>query len=234
MMNNNFYLDGRIMRILILALTAASIFGCSDGNNKGNNNPGIFSVKIADVAGCTSANLAPFAPVGTGTRITNLPVGQYNYTWGETFIETLSPLPNMKMHLQDNNPNAQNYSGNIVCLTGAVAPFHIFDSGGYLFRFMNITGTQFNFAITRQLDLKSDGTNITNILTSDDEILNLTNAQALAKENQVLSHCNGGECDTLTVYQTGATTYRVILIRVSTGQGITTRFYVRGDYTKIQ
>lgn len=233
-MNTNFYLDGKVTRFLIVALAAASIWGCSGENKNSNSSPGIFSVRIADVPGCTANDLTPFAPVGAGTRITQLPVGQYNYTWGETFIETLSPLPDMKMHLQDNNPNAQNYSGNIVCLTGAVAPFHIFDSGGYLYRFMNITGTQFNFAITRQLDLKSDGTNLTNVLTSDDQTLIMTNAEALAKENQVLAHCHTGECDTLTVYQTGATTYRVILKRVSTGQGITTRFYVRGDYTKIQ
>src|SRR6185436_12865283 len=107
----------------------------------------------------------------------------------------------MIMHLQDNNPNAQNYSGNLVCLTGAVAPFNLFDTGGYLFRFMNITGSQFNFAITRQLQITSNGQTITNVLTSDDQTLILTNAQAQEKEAKVAAHG-----DSLLAYQTGPTT----------------------------
>lgn len=233
MMNTNLSFDSRI-RILILSLAAASIFGCTSSDST-NGTGGTFAVPIVNVAGCTSDNLLPFAPVGTGQRITQLPVGQYNYTWGETHIETIGHNPTMIMHLQDNSPNTQNYSGNLVCLTGAEAPIALFDTGGYLFRFMTITGTNFNLAITRQLSVVSDGNTITNTLTSDDQILNLTNAEAVAKEDKVLNHCWFGECDTLAVYQTGANTYRAILKRVSTGpNGITARFHVRADYTKIQ
>ena len=186
-------------------------------------------MRISDVEACTAADLAPFAPVGPGTPISQLPVGQYNYTFGETYIETLNLSPNMIMHLQDNNVSAQNYSGNLLCLTNANAPIRIFQTGGYLYRFMNITGSQFNFAITRNLSIVSDGTTITNVLSSDDQTLSMTNAEAIAKAAVVAAHG-----DSLNVYQMGANTYRAILIRVSTGQGITSRFYVRADYTKIQ
>lgn len=208
-----------------LLVASLAIVGCSSSSTGGSG--GAFAVPVATVPACTLGDLSPFAAVGTGYQFTQLPVGQYNYTGGETYIETLNLSPNMAMHLQDNQPNAQSYSGNLLCLTNGTAPIRLFNTGGYLFKFMNITGTQFNLAIDRTLSIVSDGTNITNTFTSDDTTLTMTNAEVAAKQMALAAHG-----DSLNVYQTGVNTYRAILIRVSTGQGITSRFYIRADYTK--
>ncbi len=216
----------RVLEIPLLALMFAFIVSCSsnDGNNGGNGGANAF----ATVPLCSASDLTPFNPIGSGVRISQIPLGTYNYTGGEFYSESVNLPVQVSIHVVDTDPNSSNTPGTVTCLTIPGGTLPVFDTASYIYRIATAQPSQFNFAVTRALRISSNGTGIQTMFSSDDTTEVRTKDDLIAEEDR--RYARGEQID---VYQTGANTYRLVVIRTSTAAGFTAKVYIGANYTKI-
>jgi hypothetical protein len=210
-------------RVLAMAALMAAVAGCSPAEHKAI----VGQVTQSSIPLCSVSDLAPFNPGGAFIRVSQLPQGVYTYNGGDVYIETVSGYtPPAKMHVIDNQPNTNNYPGQLVCLT-ITSPHPAFATGSYIYRIANVMADRIDFSFNRALTITSNGSAVTTNFFTDDLTRTMTLAEVIADENTRLAR---GE--RVEAYQTGATTWRLVVVRNTTAMGITSKIHIAANYVK--